>query len=133
MPRSSGDHGSQPLRIAHVITRLVNGGADENTVISCNHAVRAGHDVILVHGAETRPEILSAVDARVKIVELRSLVQPIAPLSDMKALRDLVRIFRRQRFFQMSGRYFMRRLRWSTSLCRDAVSASPDRPHAGRA
>ena len=58
-------------------------------------AVRARHDVILVHGAETRPEILSAVDARVKIVELRSLVQPIAPLSDMKALRDLVRIFRR--------------------------------------
>jgi glycosyltransferase involved in cell wall biosynthesis len=78
-----------------VITRLVNGGADENTVISCNHAVRAGHDVILVHGAETRPEILSAVDARVASVELRSLVQPIAPLSDMKALRDLVRTFRR--------------------------------------
>ena len=86
MPRSSRDHGSQPLRIAHVITRLVNGGADENTVISCNHSV---------HGAETRPEILSAVDARVKIVELRSLVQPIGLLSDMKALRDLVRTFRR--------------------------------------
>jgi glycosyltransferase involved in cell wall biosynthesis len=95
MRRSPRDPGSQPLRIAHVITRLVNGGADENTVISCNHAVRSGHDVILVHGAETRPEILSAVDARVEIVELRSLVQPIAPLSDMNALRDLVRTFRR--------------------------------------
>ena len=31
----------QPLRIAHVITRLINGGADENTVISCNQAVRS--------------------------------------------------------------------------------------------
>jgi glycosyltransferase involved in cell wall biosynthesis len=115
MPRSPHDHGSptsdrasvassdvgayrlQNLRIAHVITRLMNGGADENTVISCNQAVRSGHGVILVHGAETRPEILSAVDARVEIVELRSLVQPIAPLSDMKALRDLVRMFRRHR------------------------------------
>jgi glycosyltransferase involved in cell wall biosynthesis len=95
MPRNPRDHGSQPLRIAHVITRLINGGADENTVISCNHAVRSGHDVILVHGAETRPEILSALDPRVEIVELRSLVQPIAPPSDMKALRDLVRTFRR--------------------------------------
>jgi glycosyltransferase involved in cell wall biosynthesis len=87
----------QPLRIAHVITRLINGGADENTVISCNQAVRSGHSVMLVHGAQTRPEILSAVDARVEIVELRRLVQPIEPLSDMRALGDLVRTFRRFR------------------------------------
>jgi glycosyltransferase involved in cell wall biosynthesis len=86
-----------PLRIAHVITRLVNGGADENTVISCNQAVRSGHYVILVHGAQKRPEILAAVDERVKIVELPSLVHPIAPLGDVKALGDLVRIFRRLR------------------------------------
>jgi hypothetical protein len=64
----------------------MNGGADENTVISCNQAVRSGHSVILVHGAQSQPEILSAVDARVEIVELRSLVQPIAPFSDMRAL-----------------------------------------------
>jgi glycosyltransferase involved in cell wall biosynthesis len=87
----------QPLRIAHVITRLINGGADENTVISCNQAVRSGHSVMLIHGAQTRPEILAAVDTRVKIIELRSLVQPIAPLGDMKALGDLLRTFRRLR------------------------------------
>jgi glycosyltransferase involved in cell wall biosynthesis len=87
----------QPLRIAHVITRLINGGADENTVISCNQAVRSGHSVMLMHGAQTRPEILAAVDTRVKIVELPSLVQPIAPLGDIKALGDLVRTFRRLR------------------------------------
>jgi glycosyltransferase involved in cell wall biosynthesis len=87
----------QPLRIAHVITRLINGGADENTVISCNQAVRSGHSVMLIHGAHTRPEIMAAVDTRVKLVELPSLVQPIAPLSDMRALGDLVRTFRRCR------------------------------------
>jgi glycosyltransferase involved in cell wall biosynthesis len=87
----------QPLRIAHVITRLINGGADENTVISCNQALRSGHSVMLVHGAQTRQEILAAVDPRVEIVGLRSLIQPIAPLSDMRALGDLVRTFRRHR------------------------------------
>ena len=87
----------QPLRIAHVITRLINGGADENTVISCNQAVRSGHAVMLVHGAQTRSEILATVDPRVEIVELPSLVRPIAPLSDVKALGDLVRTFRRLR------------------------------------
>jgi glycosyltransferase involved in cell wall biosynthesis len=95
--RMNGISARRPLRIAHVITRLINGGADENTVISCNQAVRSGHSVMLVHGAQTRPEILSAVDARVEIVELRSLVQPIAPLSDTRALGDLVRTFRRCR------------------------------------
>ena len=73
--------GRRRLRIAYVITASLNGGADENAVISCNHAVRSGHDVILVHGAETHPEILATVDARVKILELPSLVHPIAPLS----------------------------------------------------
>ena len=87
----------QPLRIAHVITRLINGGADENTVISSNEAVRRGHSVMLVHGAQTRPEILAAVDPRVEIVCLPSLVQPVAPLSDMRALRGLVSTFRRHR------------------------------------
>jgi glycosyltransferase involved in cell wall biosynthesis len=87
----------QPLRIAHVITRLINGGADENTVISCNEAVRRRHSVMLVHGAETRTEILAAVDPRVEIAGLPSLVQPIAPLSDMRALRGLVATFRRYR------------------------------------
>jgi glycosyltransferase involved in cell wall biosynthesis len=52
---------------------------------------------MLVHGAQTRAEILAAVDERVEIVELRSLVHPIAPLGDIKALSDLVRTFRRLR------------------------------------
>jgi glycosyltransferase involved in cell wall biosynthesis len=85
----------QRLRIAHVITRLVNGGADENVVLSCNHASRGGHDVILIHGAHTRPEILAKLDGRVRTLALSSLVRSIAPLSDAKALRDLVRAFRR--------------------------------------
>jgi glycosyltransferase involved in cell wall biosynthesis len=85
------------LRIAHVITRLINGGADENTVISCNQAARSGHYVTLVHGAQTRPEILATVDERVRMVELPSLVRPIAPLGDVKALSDLVRTFHRLR------------------------------------
>ena len=87
----------QPLRIAHIITRLINGGADENTVISCNQAVSVGHSVMLVHGAETRMEIIAAVDPRVEIVGLPSLVQPITPLCDMRALRGLVATFRRHR------------------------------------
>jgi glycosyltransferase involved in cell wall biosynthesis len=91
---------AQPqLRIAHVITRLLNGGADENTVLSCNHAAREGHEVTLVHGADTHVEILAKVDPRVRVVALPSLVQPVRPGSDVRALRELVRLFRRLRPF----------------------------------
>jgi len=86
---------TRPLRIAHVITRLINGGADENTVLSCNHAAQRGHEVFLIHGAETRPEILEKVDARVTVVPVASLVRPISPLSDTRAFYDLTRTFRR--------------------------------------
>jgi glycosyltransferase involved in cell wall biosynthesis len=88
---------NRPLRIAHVITRLLNGGADENTVLSCNHAARAGHDVTLVHGAHSDPEILEKVDARVEIVALPSLLRCVSPLRDVRALGQLVWTFRRLR------------------------------------
>jgi glycosyltransferase involved in cell wall biosynthesis len=88
---------SGPLRVAHVITRLINGGADENTVISCNQAVSSGHHVTLIHGAETRPEIITTVAEPVRTIELPSLVRPIAPLSDVRALRGLVQTFHRLR------------------------------------
>jgi glycosyltransferase involved in cell wall biosynthesis len=88
---------NRPLRIVHVITRLLNGGADENTVLSCNHAARAGHDVTLVHGADSDPEILEKVDARVKVVRLPSLLRQVAPLSDLRAQWQLVSMFRRSR------------------------------------
>ena len=82
MRRREAPGALRPLRIAHVITRLLNGGADENTVISCNHAVRSGHDVILVHGAETHPEILATVDeAKAGIID-GSLDMFAGPISD---------------------------------------------------
>ena len=81
------------FRIVHVITRLINGGADVNTVLSCNYAVGAGHKVMLIHGAEMSPEIRAEVDRRVHVHVLPTLVHPISPWLDVQALRDLVQIF----------------------------------------
>ena len=43
--------------IIHIITRLLNGGADENTVFSCNHSVSIGDYVTLIIGKEQNKEI----------------------------------------------------------------------------
>jgi glycosyltransferase involved in cell wall biosynthesis len=85
----------RPLKIVHVITRLINGGADENTVISCNQAAAAGHEVFLIHGFETHREIVSKVSKNVTLIEVKSLARRIDPFNDIKACYGLARIYRK--------------------------------------
>ncbi len=45
------------MRIAHIITRLILGGAQENTLLSCEDLIRIyGDDVLLVTGPPLGPE-----------------------------------------------------------------------------
>ncbi len=45
------------MRIAHIITRLILGGAQENTLLSCEGAMRRhGDDVLLITGPAIGPE-----------------------------------------------------------------------------
>lgn len=85
------------LRIVHVITRFVNGGADENTLLTCNHQAEAGHDVWLVHGREWTERMRGKLDPRVKPVELGTLVRDISPVDDLRALFSLAAHYRRVR------------------------------------
>ena len=72
--------------IIHIITRLMNGGADENTVFSCNHSVGIGDDVVLITGHEQNKEILSKIDSRVKLITVNDLILKIDPIKDLQAL-----------------------------------------------
>ncbi len=44
------------MRICHVITRLIIGGAQENTLLTCEGLHDRGHDVLLLAGPDTGPE-----------------------------------------------------------------------------
>ena len=46
----------RPLRIVHVITRLIVGGAQENTLLSCEGQHARGHEVTLLTGPSLGPE-----------------------------------------------------------------------------
>ncbi|MGE0829404.1 MAG: glycosyltransferase [Hyphomonadaceae bacterium] len=81
------------LKIAHVITRFIRGGADENTLITCNGQAARGHEVVLIHGAETHPDILARVDARVRVIAEPTLLREISPLADARCLVALRRHF----------------------------------------
>src|SRR5690348_1616036 len=44
------------MKIIHIITRLIVGGAQENTLLTCEGLHRRGHEVILVTGPSPGPE-----------------------------------------------------------------------------
>lgn len=96
-----------PLRILHISTRLILGGSQENTVLSCEGQARLGHEVHLAFGPIFGPEgslfdrasNFTCTDAnnkprRIGMHEVSTLIREIRPLTDLRcyyALRKLIR------------------------------------------
>jgi glycosyltransferase involved in cell wall biosynthesis len=86
------------MRIAHVITRLILGGAQENTVLSCEGLMRAyGEEVLLVTGPALGPEgslLERARGGRVPLVVLPQLRREIHAWRDVSSYRAIKRVLR---------------------------------------
>jgi glycosyltransferase involved in cell wall biosynthesis len=86
------------MRVTHVITRLIIGGAQENTAATVlGLRKKSGVEVSLIAGPSSGPEgSLEPVfkdDAKM-LTLVPSLVRPIHPLLDLIALARLTKIFR---------------------------------------
>ncbi len=87
------------LRILHISTRLILGGSQENTVLSCEGQAKLGHEVHLAFGPIFGPEgsMLDRVrafneahpDSPIATHEVPSLVREISPLKDLACKREL--------------------------------------------
>jgi glycosyltransferase involved in cell wall biosynthesis len=90
------------MRVTHIITRLVVGGAQENTVSTVAGLRQIpGFDVRLISGPTTGPEGSLEPEVRRVLGEqhfsvVPELVRPVHPLKDWIALRKLERILRAQ-------------------------------------
>jgi glycosyltransferase involved in cell wall biosynthesis len=86
------------MRVMHISTRLIVGGSQENTVLSCMGQSDSGHDVSLVYGPIHGPEgtMLPEVKAHggIEAIESANLVRQIAPIRDLKCLRELIGLIR---------------------------------------
>jgi glycosyltransferase involved in cell wall biosynthesis len=88
------------MRIVHVITRLIIGGAQENTLLSCQAQHQRGHDVTLITGPPIGPEgslLERAQAAGYRVVVMNELRRAIHPAMDWRAYRALVDQFRQMR------------------------------------
>jgi glycosyltransferase involved in cell wall biosynthesis len=76
-----------------VITRLIVGGAQENTILTCEGLHERGHEVTLISGPTTGPEGSLVARARgggYRFIELPELIRAVHPWYDARARRYLV-------------------------------------------
>jgi glycosyltransferase involved in cell wall biosynthesis len=85
------------MRIVHVITRLIVGGAQENTLLSCEGQHDLGHDVTLITGPSLGPEGSLMERAQrygyhVEVVD--EMRRSVLPMKDFRTYHRLVKRFR---------------------------------------
>src|ERR1035437_9705420 len=88
------------MKIVHVITRLILGGAQENTILTCEGLKARGHDVTLITGPAIGPEgelMTRARSGGYRVEVLDDLRREISPRRDLKVYWQLVELIGRLR------------------------------------
>jgi len=85
------------MKIVHIITRLIIGGAQENTLLSCAGQHQMGHDVTLITGPALGPEgslLPQAQSGGYRVIVVDEMRRAIRPMRDWRAYRRLVGVLR---------------------------------------
>jgi len=84
-------------RVAHLITKLEWGGAQENTLATVRGLARDRFDPVLIAGTGGILDPDAASIPGVRVLRVGSLVREIRPADDLRALRDLTSILREEK------------------------------------
>ena len=84
-------------RVLHIITRLIRGGADENTVHTVEGLKKHGYNVHLLIGGQSELDYANSVNGA-RVIVLPELVREIEPFKDMIALIKIIRLLRAQKY-----------------------------------
>lgn len=86
------------MKIVHVITRLILGGAQENTLITCKLLAERGHDVTLITGPALGPEgelFNQTKGQKYETIVIDEMRRAIEPFKDFVSYRKLKKLLRR--------------------------------------
>ncbi|MHC4862437.1 MAG: glycosyltransferase family 4 protein [Planctomycetota bacterium] len=86
------------MKIVHVITRLIIGGAQENTLITCKLLAERGHDVTLITGPALGPEgdlYDQAENQDFDFIILKQLRRQINPWHDLPGYFQIKKLLKR--------------------------------------
>ncbi|HUU16832.1 MAG TPA: glycosyltransferase family 4 protein [Sedimentisphaerales bacterium] len=85
------------MKIVHIITRLILGGAQENTLITCKLLAQRGHDVTLITGPAIGPEgelFNQTKGQNYKVIVLQRLRRAINPFNDTVSYFQIKKLLR---------------------------------------
>jgi len=80
------------MKIVHIITRLILGGAQENTLITCRLLAERGHDVTLITGPALGPEgelFNQTKNRKYKVIVVDKLIRAINPAADLPSYLEI--------------------------------------------
>ena len=86
------------MKIVHIITRLILGGAQENTLITCKLLAQRGHDVTLITGPAIGPEgelFNQTKNEKYNVIVVPKLIRAICPLYDTISYFQIKRLLER--------------------------------------
>jgi glycosyltransferase involved in cell wall biosynthesis len=86
------------LKVLHVHTRMIRGGADENTLFTVNGLDPRRFQVTLAVGGGSEPTMLGKIEPHVEVIEIPELVREISPQKDAAAFARLRRHMRQGRY-----------------------------------
>ena len=89
------------MKVCHFITRMIVGGAQENTFLSARGLVEAGHECVLLSGPSEGREgsLLSRLkNPGFQVVESPLFVREISPWKDLEAVYWLADFLKREKF-----------------------------------
>jgi glycosyltransferase involved in cell wall biosynthesis len=81
------------MKIVHIITRLIIGGAQENTLLSCEGQHRLGHEVTLLTGPPLGPEgslMYRAEAAGYRVEVIDEMRRAMLPVKDYLSYQKLI-------------------------------------------
>lgn len=85
------------MKIVHIITRLILGGAQENTLITCKLLAERGHDVTLITGPAIGPEgelFEQTKWQKYRVITVNKMIRAICPLYDLISYRQIKKLLR---------------------------------------
>jgi glycosyltransferase involved in cell wall biosynthesis/ADP-heptose:LPS heptosyltransferase len=92
---------ARPRSVAHIITRLDRGGSPQNTILTVLSLDPSRYRATLISGLTTAPTpmVTRLFDRQdIEFTFVPSLIRPLSPFSDLRALWSLYRICRQKRF-----------------------------------
>ena len=128
------------MKIVHVITRLILGGAQENTLLTVEGLHHRHHDdVTLITGPAEGPEgdlFRRAEEQGLKVELMPELIRAVRPATDLRAYRELRRAFRRLKpdvvhTHSSKAGIVGRAAAWRERVAREAGDATVAGPDAG--